>query len=56
MHIMTLPIKNNNVNFEGLDILSLVSQLVYQTHSDTSDNVCLDLQNWRYSIIYIWYI
>ena len=45
-YIMTLPIKINNVSFEGLNItLSLISQLVHRTRLDISANVCLELQN-----------
>jgi hypothetical protein len=47
--------KNNNISFEGLNIYYHSSS--YRTRCDTtcSDNVCLDLQNWRYSI-YIMYV
>ena len=43
--------KNNNVSFAGLDIHYHRSS--YQTCCYTSDNVCLDLKNWHYSIFII---
>ena len=44
--------KNNDISFESLDLhtLSLVSQLVYWTRCNTSNNVCFNLHNCRYSI------
>ena len=43
--------KNNNVCFEVLTIhYDSYHSSLYQPHFDTSDNVCLDLQNWSYSI------
>jgi hypothetical protein len=38
--------ENNNIRFKCPDI----HYHYYQTRYDTSDNVCLDLQNWCYSI------
>ena len=41
----------NNIRFEGRDIhYHSNHSSPYQTHRDTSDNVCLDLQNRLYSI------
>jgi hypothetical protein len=37
----------NNISFEKLNKHNHSS---YQTHCDTSDNVCLDLHNYQYSI------
>ena len=43
--------KNSNVSSEGLDRhYHKYHSLSYQTPWDISDNVCLDLQNCRYSI------
>ena len=43
--------KNNNASFEDLNILYHQNHsLSCQTCCDTSNNVCLDLQNCRYSI------
>jgi hypothetical protein len=40
--------KHNNASFEDLDIHYHSSSC--RTFCDTSDSVCLDLQNYRYSI------
>ena len=50
-HIIMSPMKSNNIRFEGRDIhYHSNHSSTYQTHRDTSDNVCLDLQNRLYSI------
>ena len=38
----------------SLHTISLVLQLIHQTLCDTSDNVCLDLHNYNYSIYTFW--
>jgi hypothetical protein len=47
-HMMFNTDKNNSVRFESLDIH--YHSLSFQPSCNTSDNACLDLQNWCYSI------
>jgi uncharacterized protein YigA (DUF484 family) len=53
--IMMLPNKNNNISFEILKyIINLITaRPIELTHSDTSNNISLNLHNCRFYMYYI---